>query len=278
MAFLISPGRWRVKPGPDVELDPRHPLVDGLVGCWLMNEAAGGAVVDHAGNTDGVIVGASITRLPRLPGRVLDFAGDNNGDRVDLGTIASGNPLMLDGDQATWMWDARLTSYVNNAPRLIDKSTSGTGANGWALYPINSPSITWTLAVAATEYRLGSGHLLGTRSRGALVKDGTSRVALYDADQNRRYVEITSGINPIPTATANGAIGNWNHATDRNWRDWISHIYVWNRVLSAHEIVYLQSKPYAIFRPRVRRKLYLPSAFAEPPQSSGAGVIVCIMG
>jgi hypothetical protein len=203
------------------------------------------------------------------------MTGDNNDHRVDLGSVAAGNPLMLDGDHVTWMWDATLSGFQNNAPRLIDKSTGGVGANGWALYPINVGSVVWALAINGSEYRLDPpGHSIGTRTRGALTKEGTTRIVLRDPDQGAPYIEETSGIVPIPTATANAAIGNWNHATDRNWTGWIAHVYVWSRVLSAHEIACMRAKPYAIFKPRARRKLYLPSTFATAPTGEGQGIVV----
>jgi hypothetical protein len=72
VAFLINPARWRVKPGPDVELDFRHPLTEGLVGCWVMNERSGDTIVDHApAGNHGTIVGDSVTRGLALPGPVL---------------------------------------------------------------------------------------------------------------------------------------------------------------------------------------------------------------
>jgi len=52
--------RGQTKPLPGAEIDWGHPLAQGLVGCWLMNEGAGVSVADYsAGGNHGILKGGA---------------------------------------------------------------------------------------------------------------------------------------------------------------------------------------------------------------------------
>ena len=62
-----------IKPVLGTRLDSRHPLSQGLVGCWLFNEGAGTSVADLSGNNKyGTLIGTAGWR-PTEKGMALDW-------------------------------------------------------------------------------------------------------------------------------------------------------------------------------------------------------------
>lgn len=243
----------------------------GFVGAWLLNDT-GPRTRDWSGygnhgtwdNSDG-----GMSYIVGEHGRAFTHAGNATNDRIDLGSCPSTSPLSLSSGTAyTIVWRAQLNSdpLTNAAPRLIDKSNSGNGANGWALMRIsthdgyelrvdsdtigpNSPPITrdvmqnWALRIDGAWTDLGS----------------------FDYFLEGVKTAAAGGAAPSapPTTTTNIAIANWNHSTDRQWDGPIDYIYIYARALSDAEIRYLQLvDPYVAFRPEAPASVFAPAAAA----------------
>lgn len=117
-------------------------LMDGIVGLWHLNGPEGiiaddTVILDASGNgnhgeakdPDGI---NTIAHSKGIFAQGIRFDGDN--DYIDLGTVNIGNPLVLNGSEATF------TAWFNQEPggdtyqRIFDKSDSTNGNNGYAVF------------------------------------------------------------------------------------------------------------------------------------------------
>jgi hypothetical protein len=86
-----------------------------------------------------------------------------------------------------------------------------------------------------------------------------------------------TGTNAVPSVTTNAAIGNWNHATDRNWHGYIDFIYLWNRVLDLGARRAIQNNPWQFVKPRLSGRTYVAYGITAPtlPRGdSGKGLLI----
>jgi hypothetical protein len=131
--LLLPAARWGdVKPEGPVELIRGHDLTFGLVGAWLLNEGTSQTIRDLTGNNHVTFTSPDIVSVRTARGRALDFSGaSGGGPRVALGSWGPDNPMSLIGNQATFLFEARLDlgALTNNAPRLLDKSNGANGGN-----------------------------------------------------------------------------------------------------------------------------------------------------
>jgi len=94
---------------------------------WKLDEEVAGAVLDSGSSpVDGTNNGALINQ-DGFRGKCYEFDGSSS--YVDTGDIR----LTTGGSISVWIYINEITTH----PRIIDKSTSATGANGYVLY-INS--------------------------------------------------------------------------------------------------------------------------------------------
>jgi len=112
-----------MKPRPGARLNPSHPATAGLVGCWLMNEQAGGSLynlVSQVGSSLGSTNGWSPTPL----GTAVSFAGaSTSGITTPITTAFTDFTCMV------WFND----NTPINFERLVDKNFSAgfwVGRNG----------------------------------------------------------------------------------------------------------------------------------------------------
>jgi len=292
MAAIINPYRWQMKPPRGLRLcvDPGHPLARHLVAFWPMNDGHGAVVCDAGPHRiHGTITGGALSWQSRgMFSPHLGFVGDNTTHRVDLGVVPVGHPLQLTGtDELTLITQCLLTTgaVTSNAPRIFDKSDSGLGANGWALNPIISAGSDLTLAVAGTEYQatalaLERGRMVTlavTKKKTACIRffagQGTSTAS--PVGRLRLIQELTTGISSFPSVQTSAAIGNWNHATDRQWDEDINWLMIFDKALGLREIQELAFRPYALLRPSsVPTPTFVFEGVAPPTGDPGKGSIV----
>lgn len=87
-----------VKPLPGAQLDRSHPLAQGLLGCWLMNEGSGLSVYDYSGNDNHGVLTNGPTWVAGPDGGALSFDGVN--DRIRVVDFPS---VEINNGGATWM-------------------------------------------------------------------------------------------------------------------------------------------------------------------------------
>lgn len=250
---------WITKPKPGVRIDPTHPLSRGLVGCWLFNEGAGNVLhdisnVQHHGTLTNM--DPPTDWVGSAHGGALHFDGAD--DFVELGTIPVGHPLQIADDEITITVWVRQEGLIDAYQRVIDKSTSGSGANGWSL--AMHPEIdagerqvhfyaggVFALRTAALAYELDRFYFIvatgtGTANEGAIYINGLPASLVANLGYN------------IPEVQTNARIATWNHATGREFEGLIDQVSVYNRALSAQEVKQLYTDPYCnLLRVPIRR-------------------------
>lgn len=228
-----------------------------LVGWWDLSEGRGDIVYDLALRKPGIITDQSTIPWVRSGAagiQCLDFSGDNNTHRIDLGSIAAGDRINLNAsntDGCTFMALFRLVENSNNNfPRLFDKSNGGNAAEGWAAYPnVGSNRFDFQAdgVTAVTFTTFTNSYFEGNWRLIVITHDGGSANKMYGSQilRNPRdkaviaQTETETKTMNFPTTTTNAALGNWNHATDRNFQGQIALIATWDRFKSDHEVQHL---------------------------------------
>ena len=223
------------KPPLGVPLNLEHPLANGLVGYWPMNEGAGNVVQDLSGNnTTGTLV-KSTTWSPGKFGPCLSFNGST--DFVNLL-----EPPVLDvsfGQLTLAAWfkvntmqaDMCIMGKYINAWFLGLKSDTeirfwhqGTSGNNYTDVTVPSLGITWHLVVA-TYNGVNTCIYIDGVDRGGAARTGSIAV-------NNHKVGI-------------GA--NWGESAFYAFNGSIDDVMIYNRALTPAEILNLYRSPFCMF-------------------------------
>lgn len=232
------------KPWPSQFIDHSHPLSKGLVGAWIMNEGAGNKIYDASGNgNDGVLTSGA--RF--LPGLVTDYDGDN--DFVELGSIASNNPLACAGRNVT-IATRCLIKQGDVLQRIFDKSSGGSGLNGFYLAGAGSQPGEHRPAIQLSSqgYYETTADVYDWGEMFDLV--GVIRASSYEiwVNGSKRSGTSSGGSGgTAPAVTTNARIGTWNHSTERELKGQLEYVYVYNRGLIPAEIQSLHVNPYQMW-------------------------------
>lgn len=249
MGLIVQPTRRLIKPrfGAESQLDRSHPLAQGLVGAWLMNEGAGNSLWD------------SSRRQPIASG-------------TDLSWVATkaGGALALNGTSSTVM--------LNSAGVYTNAEAE---ANGWTWYAIVRVGGDWSELgnIAGARHSATNGNMPGggVVARGyadefrfgAMVYDGSYRIVYNNLPGETTYavyhvvgVLTANGIldcfvngqgsdSPYSTVNMSNLYGTTNAEISSIYSYWegaIIALFCWNRGLSPFEITNLYRDPYQMFR------------------------------
>src|SRR2546430_2775798 len=109
MGILIQPKRWAMKPPLGAQINWGHPLAQGLVGCWLFNEAGGGIVKDALCRLDGTFAGTAKPSWVDGPfGKAINFVHAS----TSWISLPSDPALLLTGPM-TWVGSVKPGSTSN---------------------------------------------------------------------------------------------------------------------------------------------------------------------
>ncbi len=163
----------------------------------------------------------------------LEFDGLT--DELDYGSITSGNPLMLNWNDATiscWFYQR---SGGDDYQRIVDKSTNHTGTNGYNVWCWPSTRQIG-LSVNLADYRTGNNaYSLDTWHHVAVTVDSAAGAYAIHVDGSGN-IGSGSTYNALPLATANMKHGSWNHSTGREWDGYLAEFAIWTEVLSQDDI------------------------------------------
>ena len=199
----------------------------------------------------------------------LNFDGDN--DNINLGSIASGHSLMLNGSDVTISAWINQMSGGDDWQRIVDKSTAGAGLNGYALYlhPVDRTiGLSCDANSYGSTYQGGSNdyefntliHVVGiiTDSDYYIYKDSQRIVSGFYSGH--------SAIQP-PLATTNMRIGTWDHSTGREFNGIMPELRIENVARVAEQIALFHDRPWDLYR-RVGSPIYsLPISSSSSSQS-----------
>jgi len=210
-------------------------VTDGLVFCV---DAANQRSYPKSGTTWSDLAGANNGTLTNGPtfdagnGGSIVFDGAN--DYIELGSIDSTNPLMLNGSDltiSTWVY---FNGTGDRFQRLIDKSSSGSGAGGYSLWvDFDSSGLGYSVNGnnSSTNTIPSSNAWLNI----VVVANQTSATSYINLSSiNNSYY---SGSHSTPPATTtNCRIGSWNHSTGRELNGNVAALQIYNRALTPDEI------------------------------------------
>lgn len=257
--------RWPIR------IDPDHPYAQNLEFAWVFIEGIGGIDVLGRSKVSSVDNSDSSITFPGsldIQARVVDFSGSAGDDRIDLGSVAVGNPLML---RATpFSFTASYTNRGNTTthPRLIDKSDGGNAANGWACYHRGgAANELWFQGDGANWEWTEAEHGITLPAPSTLVTiNGITPTSneLFVNGASKGGSSTTDAM-LFPTVTTNAAIGNWNHITGRQWDGEIYFMDLHQgRILTDLEVRerYDPDTRFDVYVPESRSRTFLPGATA----------------
>lgn len=240
------------KPLLGTPLKKGHPLAKGLVGCWLFNEGSGDKVADLSGNgSTGTFTGsAPPTWVSGRRGSATNHTGSD-------GYIDCGNRGVLSSRTAfTIIAHNRLTS-LNNADALcgsIDDTTHQIGmlTSEPGIGDNNDIRVSVKDGLNTYGYTTADLNVVGVWNDWAVVFNGSGS---GNADRLKFYhnavLQSLTFVGTIPASTAvitsPFSIGAWGAGVN-DWTGDISHVFIYNRALSAQEIQQLYFDPFCMFQ------------------------------
>lgn len=251
---IRKPKRWgSVKPSVGYGVDWSDPIANGLIGCWLFNEGAGGTLFDIARKNHGTFANAP-TWTGGAFGQSLNFNAANQAVNVSaIPTMA--NPWTISG-WVNWSTITNLASAFG-----FNNSTNG-------VY----------IGTTATNLKIASNGETPGNGTTALSTGKWYHLALFwDGTKLNGYINGKFEYNVTPSGS------NWKSATKTQFGvSDVGHttlsakldtIRTHSRALSATEIMRLYTEPFAgIQTPRRRLWSVVVSGSTVTGVGSSAGV------
>lgn len=238
-----------LKPPRGIQLNRSHPLVRGLVGCWLMDELGNGFLFDACNGNHGAIWYGDPVFGDGCFGSAVHFDGVTD-------TINCGTSDILDLTSAitilVWLKLAANTGRQNIVDRGYYNAPDDQG--GYSL-----------------QYR---GDLTPKRFYFVTRNDGTI-VAQYDYDTTNEWVQLVGvyngsnnilyvngveqhSVSSIGIKSTSGRSLQFSNTTF-TINGSIDHIMIWGRALSASEVAWLCREPFCMFAVAIEPGLLYPA-------------------
>lgn len=270
MPSILLPAPTRLqKPGFGARVNPAHPLAQGLLGAWLMNEG-GGAVARTDAPPNLTALGSGVAWVPGRAGMALAFDGTTNG-RVTPGDILGGAVLpstvtlvalvRLDtastGGVILKFGGTDLAASADHGSGLAVGVGSGTfDADGNELIGLYE-NVAWK----ASGTSIGTGwHHLALTANGGTCELWLDGARVFNSSATAFLT--STGAAPHGTVFL-GGYHTANGPVDRDIACVIDHALIYGRVLSGGEIASLATDPYQLFAPPVWRRYVVPPASVQ---------------
>lgn len=241
--------RWIQKPPLGAQINWAHPLAKGLVGYWLFNEGGGDKAADLGRyGYDGTLVNVAFPPTSTSgwgtgrDGPTIVFNGTNA--YVNIGQPSyTASPTQI--SVSLWLNTNTLTGGSENLRYAISREWID---KGWMIrLSTADDKIYW--------YHRAGGAWPNVATSNAIVADTwyhivttldtvTGTIKIY---VNGQLDNTAGGGSTITTAAVDVLIGSSALQTSRAWSGMLSDVRIYNRVLTAQEIVQLYVGPYAMF-------------------------------
>lgn len=161
---------------------------------------------------------------------------DGTNDYVDLGSITTGNTLMLSNGLFTISAYIKKNSGGNTFQRIVDKSTNVGALNGYAIW-VDSQQLGYSVS-NNNNWRTNSttSVFLNQWNNVCIISNGTSITSYVNGVEFIGSFYNGSYNNP-PNVTANLRIGTWYIPSDRMFIGNISQVLIYNKPLSPSEVL-----------------------------------------
>lgn len=234
----------RVKPPfGAAEIDWGHPLANGLATCLLFNEGGGNPINIGINGVSWARVGPPIWVAGQ---RGLALRGDNTAKYVVSGHALATHPVAT--------WDMHVTSDLvdsqhhslarNNGDGTFNQGVYQTTANVFAALSQGFTSGTTTV-VAGQRYHVAGGWDFGGAYGSAIFVNGIREAT-------------GAGVEAVGSSTLRIGADEF----DQDFSGDIEYFRSWTVALPTHYIAWLAAEPYAMLRPIVRRRYFVPAAAA----------------
>jgi hypothetical protein len=252
------------KPLRGIQLNKSHPLVRGLIACWLMNEGRGSKVFDSSGyRNTGTLSGDTIW-TPGQYGAALQFDGD--GDYIDAGNAAS---LDLTGNLSIVVRFLATSWTNNNYPGLISKRDTNASSNWQLFYYKTYADIEFWYGNSGTNKLFDALNLnpsLNIWHQIVVTRTGNNWSLYYDGILIG--TETKTGAMPTGDTVRIGVLGN--DAKTYGFQGKFGNVLLFARALSAAEIALLYRKPFAMFERALDGELLYTLSIVWLAGSAGA--------
>lgn len=249
---IPRPNLW--KPPAGSVIDFQHPLANGLVGCWPLNEGAGIRVNSAARPAKSIFTVSTTQALADWRAGGVRFAGTQN----QYINVTNDNQFDSIVDQFTL--EGLVVGTITGSYRSIisfGNQHGAVGSHGSGYMRLNSgntvtllrSNVAALVSTARTITDAGVHHFVGT-------KDGaTSRLYIDGVEDS---VPGTNSTCNVPSNIYIGA-DDTNVLFSREWMDGtILKVAAYNRALSPQEVRWLSQEPFAMFRgPEVARRYWV---------------------
>jgi hypothetical protein len=244
------------KPTRGATVDRSHPLSRGLITALLFNEGTGNTVYDATGSGGDVTGVASPTWAAGRDGHTGSIS-------AQLGQYYSNTTLPFPSSNLTIVTIARVTTTNNNSSIIGQPVADTQGGTGYFnLYYTYGGTIYWRFGSSPDITYTPPTSFFGTWHHAAFTSSPTANGLYMDG------VLKTSGGGGSRTVGNPGfTLGSWSGYL---FGGQISQTLIYNRVLSAAEIAWLNEENYAFMTPPTVRRFYsLPSGVVVPGSYQG---------
>ncbi|MHA1309216.1 MAG: LamG-like jellyroll fold domain-containing protein [Candidatus Heimdallarchaeota archaeon] len=234
--FIRNPNPHK-KPPYGSRIDPTHPLAQGLVGCWLMNEGGGSKIFDLMLGIGGVAGSGSPS--PSWDSKGIYFPGVNSSC-----FYYTSHPIQDIVNQCSVVFCFRTidTSYAKNG-RIISTKDSWSSASGFEVSynpDTNKLEVIGSGSSAHSIYEAALND--GLCHNIEIIFDGTSDKVFIDGIENS-----TGSIDTLTVSTEDLGIGDRGPSANsiEPFKGILHYLYVFRRALAESEIAHLSAEPYS---------------------------------
>jgi len=256
-----------LKPVLGSQLQLGHPLSNGLVGYWLMNEGSGDKVADLSGNGNTGTLQGSTFWTPGRFGSALSFDRGTD-DYIDAGGVVHD----LDNDQITVVVGCSL-STLNYNSAICGQRGDADANSGWR-FQFNTVPVGDVLSFGSFGNWDQSSTALNISANEQLHFAFTydkQNVVFYKSGALLSSHARTDAVIPSPRDLYLGAY-NDQGSFSTEWNGLIDYILIYNRALSAQEIQQLYISPFCMFSREPIELCTGAMAGGEPPEGN-AGIM-----
>lgn len=244
-----------IKPPLGAQLQFGHPLSQGLVGCWLMNEGSGSIVNDLSENGQTGTMTGAIWAAGKF-GPCISFDGTDDG--ISCPSFVSSTAISV----SLWIYPtANAISYWVAKYNLA-------ATTGWILLQLTSGEVRWYTRGSGTDTYLSVASLYALNAWNHVVAtyDGATR-ALY---LNGRLKGSETNTEGLQNSTAYPVRMGLRDDSAADFTGLIDSVQIYNRALTATEVMQLYVEPFCMFR---RRRIELWTGATLPAVTPTTGGI-----
>jgi len=225
-----------LKPPAGSQLEIGHPLSNGLVGCWLMNEGGGNKIFDLSGNGNNGTLGGNA---------VWSYSNDGPCILFDGSSYIHTTMKAINSNEFTLLVKCTVSTNDSSLRYCIHGQNSSTSNeiikfqistdDSWYFYNDYSLAILPNVTPVVDLPYLFCGVFDYPKQRGSIFIDG-QKIGTDDTS----FSSISGAMNDGLTIGA-------RTTEESGWKGTISYVYVYNRALTANEITQLYREPFCMF-------------------------------